>query len=175
MNKAIVVSGTPGTGKTQVAKRIAEHFGYEYVHISENEEYVVAETDVKIIDVEKMIAWLKKKQNNTAKGLVIDSHLSHYFPPERTSACIITRCDPSELKNRLKKREYPEGKIEINLEAEAMDLILQEALAEGHEVYEVDTTHKVSSTSAREAIQAIEEGKRSYGKKDYSYYLTNKK
>ena len=169
--KIILVSGTPGTGKTEVAKIIAKHYDYEYVAIGEHEEYVVDKTDIKIIDVNLMIKWLKKKQDNSKRPLVVDSHLSHYYPPDRTKMCIITRCDPAELKNRLKQRGYPEEKIKANLEAEAMDLILQEALAEGHKVHEVDTTHKTANTSAKEAVDAIDSGKTSYGKIDYSNYL----
>jgi len=174
MKKIILISGTPGTGKTEIAKKVAKHYGYKYIHIGEHVEYVTAEKEVKIIDVEKMIEWLKKKQDDTEKGLVIDSHLSHYYPVERTKICIITRCDPSELKIRLKNRGYPERKRKINLEAEAMDLILQETLAEGHKVHEVDTTHKTSSVAAKEVIEAIDSGMTSYGKLDYSHYLVKK-
>lgn len=173
MRKAILVSGTPGTGKTRVAKGIAKHYDYKYLHIGEHEEYVTAEIDIKIIDVEQMIKWLKIQQKRESKPLVVDSHLSHYFPPELSRICIITRCDPSELKTRLKKRDYPEEKIRINLEAEAMDLILQEALAEGHKVHEVDTTHKVASNSVKEAVEGIDTEETSYGKVNFSNYLTN--
>ncbi|MBD3312484.1 AAA family ATPase [archaeon] len=175
MRKLILVSGTPGTGKTRVAKGIAEHYDYKYVHIGEHEEYVTAQIDIKIIDVEQMIKWLKTQQKRDSKTLVVDSHLSHYFPAELTRICIITRCDPSELKTRLKKREYPEEKIRINLEAEAMDLILQEALAEGHKVHEVNTTHKIASTSVKEAIEAIDTGRTSYGEVDFSNHLSTTK
>ncbi len=174
MNKVILVTGTPGTGKTIIAKAIAKHYDYEYVHIGEHEEYVIAETSVKIVDVEKMISWLKRKQDESSKTLVIDSHLSHYFPSNRTRICIVLRCDPVELRLRLKKRGYPEAKININLEAEAMDLILQEAINEEHKIIEVDTTHKTNNITINKVIKAIDSEESSYGSIDYSNYLIKK-
>ena len=174
MKEVILISGTPGTGKTELAKKIAERYDYEYIHIGEHEEYIIAEKDVKIIDLNKLIKWLKKKQDSNEKDMIVDSHLSHYYPPDRTKICIIMRCDPAELRMRLKRRQYPEQKININLEAEAMDLILQEALAEGHKVHEIDTTHKTASICEEEAINVIDGGERSYGKIDYSHYLVKK-
>ena len=170
--KVVLVSGTPGTGKTSIAKYVAEKLNYEYVHIGEEEEYVCGEEEgVKVIDINKMIKWLIKKQELSKKTLIIDSHLSHYFPAERTRICIITRCDPAELKIRLMKRHYSKRKIEINLEAEAMDLILQEALENGHRVYEIDTTNKSVEISGEEVIDAIKNNKVKYGNIDFTYYL----
>lgn len=175
MIKAILVTGTPGTGKTEVAKKLAEHYDYEYVHIGDHKEYIISENDIKIVDVNKMVKFLEKKQDAQEKGMIIESHLAHYFPKNRTRTCIVLRCDPAELKNRLKQREYPEIKIKINLEAEAIALILQEALNEGHKVYELDTTHKTAGMSVNEAIDAIDSGKTANGKIDFTYYLKDKK
>jgi len=161
----ILVSGTPGTGKTSIAKKIARHYKYKYVHIGDNDEYIIKEEGIKIIDLDKMNNWLNKKEEN----LVVDSHLSHYHP--KAKACIITRCDPSELKNRLKKRGYSEVKIKTNLEAEAMDLILQEALAIGHKVYEVNTTNRTADSCTKEVIKAIDTKTVNYGKNDFSHHL----
>ncbi len=173
MIKAILVTGTPGTGKTSVSKIIANHYGYKYIHIGEDKDYVVAEEDVRIIDVELMVRWLEKKQDEVG-GMVVDSHLSHYFPPERTKICIVLRCEPAELKERLKKRNYPKSKIDINLEAEAIDLILQEALNEGHKVYEINTTMRTAESCAEEAIKAIDNCTVKYGTVNFTNYIINK-
>ncbi len=173
MIKAILITGTPGTGKTSISKIIAKHYGYKYIHIGEDKDYVVAEEDVRIIDVELMIKWLEKKQDEFG-GMVVDSHLSHYFPPKRTRKCIVLRCEPSELKRRLEKRDYPQAKIDINLEAEAMDLILQEALNEGHSVYEINTTLRTPESCAEEAINAIDKDLVNYGKINFTKYIIDK-
>ncbi|MFA5406082.1 MAG: adenylate kinase family protein [Candidatus Nanoarchaeia archaeon] len=175
MKNIILVTGTPGTGKSDIAKKIAKHYGYEYIHIGDHKDYVVSEGEVKIIDVDKMIKWLQRQQESGDGGLVVDSHLSHYYPAKDTKICIVLRCDPAELKNRLKLRGYNENKILINLEAEAMDLILQEALIEKHRVYEIDTTHRTSNSSSQEAINAIINNEINYGKTNYNHYLTKLK
>ncbi|HLE06588.1 MAG TPA: adenylate kinase family protein [Candidatus Nanoarchaeia archaeon] len=169
----ILISGTPGTGKTEVAKIIAKELDYEYCHIGDNEEYITEKTDVKIIDIEKMNTWIEKESET--KKIIIDSHLAHYYPAELTKACIILRCDPAELKNRLKKREYPEEKIMINLEAEVINLITQEAVRDGHRAYEIDTTTKTASQTAIEAINAINKELEKHGEIDYTYYIKNLK
>lgn len=174
MEKVILVTGTPGSGKTTVAHGIAKYFGYEYILIGEHKEYIVGlEGGVKIVDVDKMIKWIKEKQNNSEKTLVIDSHISHHYPKELTRICFVIRCDPLELKGRLVERGYSKEKIDTNLEAEAMDLILQEAIMEGHVIHEINTTHKQDKTSAWEAIKVLEGSlKPHYGDLDFSYYLT---
>lgn len=176
MKKLILISGTPGTGKTSIAKAIANHYGYEYIGITGNKEYVTGEEGgVKVIDIKKMINWLKGLQEKSNKILVVDSHLSHYYPKEYASICIIMRCDPQELRLRLKERGYNDKKIKINLEAEALDLILQEAIKEGHLIHEIDTTNRSVSSSAWEAIKVIDKSKKpEYGKIDYSYYLASR-
>lgn len=173
MKKAILVTGTPGTGKTSIAKGIAEYYDYEYILISGHKDYVSEIVKgVKLIDVDKMIKWIKERQERSEKVIIIDSHLSHYYPKELTRMCFVTRCDPAELRMRLKKREYNNKKIRINLEAEAMDLILQEAIKEEHRIHEINTTHRSTKSSMQEAISVLEEKKKkSYGSVNFNYYL----
>ncbi|MCA1818537.1 MAG: adenylate kinase, partial [Halobacteriales archaeon] len=40
----------------------------------------------------------------------------------------VVRLDPDELRRRLASRDYPAAKVQENVEAEALDIILQEAL-----------------------------------------------
>ena len=97
MKKIILVTGTPGTGKTSIAKLIAWHFDYEYILIGEHKEYISdVVSGIKIIDVDKLIKWLENKQKNSDKVLVVDSHLSHHYPKELTGICFVLRCDPQE-------------------------------------------------------------------------------
>ena len=98
MEKVILVTGTPGTGKTSIAKGIAEHYDYEYILISGHKGYVSEIVKgVKLIDVDKMIKWIKERQERSEKVIIIDSHLSHYYPKELTRMCFVTRFSPAEL------------------------------------------------------------------------------
>jgi len=73
------------------------------------------------------------------KDVVIDSHLSHYLPKKYVDKCIVTKSSLEELKKRLKKRGYKEGKIRENLDAEIFDICRIEAEEAGHDVEVVQT------------------------------------
>lgn len=142
----IIVTGTPGTGKTVLAKKIAKAFNYKYLDVksllekSKICEGFDAQKECLIIDpkkLAKLLIELIKKDNR----LVIDSHLSHYLPKKYVKLCVVCKCDISELKKRLKERGYNEQKIRDNLDAEIFDMCLTEAQEQyKHNVLIVDTT-----------------------------------
>ncbi len=143
--KAIVVSGTPGTGKTYLAKKKAREINGIYVDVNK----VIKENGLsegydrkrksKVVDVKKLNKVLIKMIGESKKTLVIDSHLSHYLPKEYVKLCIICKCSVKELRKRLKRRSYGKGKIEENVEAEIMDVCLNEARERGHKIKVVYT------------------------------------
>ncbi|MGB0653340.1 MAG: hypothetical protein ACPGQL_09090, partial [Thermoplasmatota archaeon] len=63
----------------------------------------------------------------------------------------VLRCDPRVLRGRLEARGYPPGKVTENLEAEALDLILMEALDSDARVVQVDVTER----SPADAVEAL--------------------
>ena len=74
------------------------------------------------------------------KGIIIDSHLSHYLPKKYVDLCVITKCSLKTLEKRLKKKKYSKEKIKENLECEIFDVCLNEAKEAGHKILVVDTT-----------------------------------
>ncbi|RMF55048.1 AAA family ATPase [Candidatus Woesearchaeota archaeon] len=140
----IAVSGTPGTGKSTLAKELAKALRYYYVDvlkfIKENKlsDGFDKERDCEIIDVKKLNKALEKFLKS--KNAVVDSHLSHNLPKKLVDICIITKCELKELRRRLELRKYSEKKIRENLEAEIFDTCYQEADQKGHKTIVVDTT-----------------------------------
>jgi adenylate kinase len=147
MIKIICVSGTPGTGKTTIAKLLSKKFKLKYIDVNS----IISKfnlshgydkkRDCKIIDIKKLnlvlidkIREFKSYKNSKFKGLVIDSHLSHYLPVHMVDLVVITKCSLQELKKRLEKRVYSETKIRENLDAEIFDTCRVEALEKGHNV-----------------------------------------
>lgn len=150
----IIVTGSVCTGKTTYAKSLAQEKGYTYIDVNriieENKIQVDAEYNAEDrcyeVDTDKLNQILIgriEQAREKDESLVIDSHLSHYLPPEYADRCIVMRCpDLKELRRRLEERGYPQKKVEENLEAEIMESCLQDAVAFGHEVEIVDTAKK---------------------------------
>jgi len=169
--KIIAVSGTPCTGKTTLAKKIAAKFNYKYLDVNKfiEQSGLPQEYDkkrkCKIIDIKKLNKALIKEikafeklndlffigdKKNFKKikflrydGMVIDSHLSHYLPKKYVDLCVITKCNLKKLKKRLEKRSYSKSKVRENLDAEIFDVCLNEAKENKHNVLIVDTSKKI--------------------------------
>ncbi len=161
----IALTGTPGTGKSGAAKILAGH-GYPIKTVEElarqHDAIEGTEGDL-IVDTDKLAMALAEAEGIT----IIEGHLAHFLPNQ---ICIILRCHPEELRKRLKPRDYSKEKLLENLEAEAIDIILTEALEMWENVFEIDTT-ALSAEKVAEAIENIINGKAdaySPGKIDWS-------
>ena len=147
--KCIVVSGSVGTGKTFIAKKLAKEKNLEYLSInSVIDKYKLSKgydkrRKCKIVDVDELVKVLIKIIKESKKKLIIDGHLSHDIPPKYVEECIITKCDIKELKKRLEKRKYSKEKIRENLDVEILDMILEEAKELGHKIKIVDTSKTI--------------------------------
>ncbi|PIN80138.1 kinase [Candidatus Woesearchaeota archaeon CG10_big_fil_rev_8_21_14_0_10_34_8] len=144
---AIIVTGTPGTGKTEVAKAIAKKMKMKYVNVNDVikkhkliEEFD-EERDTNVIDEEKLVEVLVEMIKKNDK-IVIDSHMAHDVPSEYVDRCVVTKCELKELKKRLEKRGYKPEKVRENLDSEIFDICLNEAKEKGHKLMIVNTTGK---------------------------------
>ena len=165
--KTIIVTGTPGTGKTTLAKKLSKKLNFLYLDVNDfifrnklSEGYD-NKRRTKIIDVKKLnkflikeIKTIKKKALNQKsskkiqlknkikkiEGIVIDSHLSHYLPKKYVDLCIVARCNILELNRRLKKKGFHRPKIKENLQAEIFEICYNEAKRKKHEIISVDTS-----------------------------------
>ena len=196
--EVIAVTGTPGTGKTALSKKLAKKLDFYYIDvnnlIAKNKLYegYDKKRKTKIVDVKKLngklmeeINFLKKfnllnrtllstarsakninkiktitnkslknkplnqKSNKKtrfgnelkkSRGIIIDSHLSHYLPRKYVDLCIVTKCDIKELNKRLKNKKFSKSKTNENLQAEIFDICYNEAIGRKHKVIAVDTT-----------------------------------
>lgn len=147
--KCIIVTGSPGTGKSRVARLIAEKLKGEYVDVNKlvKNKKIKSEYDKKlntrIVDVKVLNKYLINLIKKSKKMLVIDSHLSHYLPKKYVKLCVVTKCELKVLKKRLEKRKYSREKIRDNLDAEIFDVCLIEAKEKCHRIKVIDTTHGI--------------------------------
>ena len=152
----VAITGTPGTGKSSACDVLAKR-GYVVVDLDEiaRREGLIVGRDEKRgtdeVDVDALRAGLRIP----AKVAFLKSHYSHRMD---VNLAVVLRCRPSVLRARLEARGWPPKKVRENVEAEAIDLILQEAVGRLPFVYEVDTTNAPPGDTA-EAILAILQGK----------------
>ncbi len=162
----VLITGTPGTGKSSVAKLLAKRINVDVISIARTlDESVCAGYDTKrkskIVDIKKLARKIKdiiRASRKRAKDIdiIIEGHLSHLLP--FGDVVIVLRAHPKVLERRLKKKKYAKAKIAENLEAEALDVCLIESLERHKKVYEIDTTNKKPHEVAS-AIVGILEGK----------------
>ena len=140
----VALTGTPGIGKTSVSDILKKNH-YFIVDLNQliTEKGFISEFDEKrksnIVDLNKLDDYIKKLFSKK-DFVIIEGHLSHLLGC--IDKIIILRCHPFELKKRLLNKNWNYDKINENVEAEILDIILCEAVdIHGKEnIYEIDTT-----------------------------------
>ena len=135
----IALTGTPGTGKTTAARLLMNNYpvySVKALALDKGCAERYPDEEELIVDTECLSMKLRMMEEGDH---IIDGHLSHLLEPD---IIIILRCHPEVLMKRLLPRGYSEEKLMENLEAEAIDVILEESLETGKPVYEVDTTER---------------------------------
>ena len=159
--KIICVTGSVGSGKTTISKRLSTALKFEYVDINflikNNKIYDKYDKKNKcyVVDTKKLNSFLINFIKNNKKDLVIDSHLSHYLPSKYVDLCIVTICNIEILSKRLKKRKYSKDKISDNLEAEIFRSCLFESKTNKHNVLVMDTSLDFNINKVLKYIRSI--------------------
>ncbi|MHA2397434.1 MAG: adenylate kinase family protein [Promethearchaeota archaeon] len=126
----IIISGTPGCGKTSVANKLIKLIDGKIISLNE----LVTSSDLSfefdeerkthIVDFQTFLPLILQKINEIKlekpQFLIIESHFSDIIPDKFIDYIFILRCDPDELKKRLKKRNYDLNKIKENVQAEIL-------------------------------------------------------
>lgn len=159
--KLIIISGTPGVGKSTLAVKLAKKLGFGrldlHKHYKEIAEYYDRSKQSYVIDIKKLERLVKERlkeaDKNGEKGIVFDSHIAHLLPNKLVDAGIVLICSNlKKLKGRLEKRKYTQKKVVENMEAEMLQLCLGEAKDKKHKIVVFDASKRVKIT---EAIQKI--------------------
>ncbi len=147
----IALTGTPGTGKTTIASLLP----YNVIDINSMVKAGLnlgkdPDRDCLEADMDALESQLKDMDTNEIT--ILEGHFSHHF----AQWAIVLRLDPTILRKRLEGRGYSEEKTRENLEAEALDVILVEAVEYCSRVDEVDTTGCSQSEVAGIVTKIIE-------------------
>src|SRR3989344_1572713 len=114
MQTIIIVTGTPCTGKTTIAKKIASLLKFKYIDVN------------RLIKTNK----IHDKYDKKSDSLIVDI--------KKLNRILET------LIKRLKKRKYNEEKIRENLDSEILDICLNEAIENNHNIIIMDTSRKIN-------------------------------
>ncbi|MEM2083717.1 MAG: adenylate kinase family protein [Nitrososphaerota archaeon] len=134
MRNIILLTGTPGSGKTLIGERLAKNLKGLFIDIPTlvKKKKLFSYYDRKyksyIVNLRKLRKELNKIYVMEEKKIVISSHFPLYIPKEKLCKVIVLRCNPLILIKRLKKRNYPYRKIRDNIISELIDLIYYEAI-----------------------------------------------
>lgn len=128
--KLVIISGTPGTGKTTVSNKISEMIDVNIITLNELaiSEGLIHEFDKKrdtnVVDIDKLVSYvLNIIENFKKKGIklvIIESHFSDIVPNDIINHAFVLRCEPSALRDRLEKRGYSMEKANENIQAEIL-------------------------------------------------------
>lgn len=145
----IAVSGVPGTGKSTVAKFIANEFDLQYVDagalIQKNKKRYEWDAKRRSVALTPSEFTTLLRPHLRKGNVVVDSLLSHFLPPRLVDVCVITNCDQKTLLERLTKRGWSEPKKQENLLALNFEVCLLEAREKGHRVVVWDTVKHVKT------------------------------
>lgn len=160
IKRIIIITGTPGVGKTSVSAALASRIDAQLVSLSElirKEKLYIGfdkERDTLIADIGKISRRVGEIISKAQKDIIIEGHLAvEVTPAEEASIVFVLRRNPEELKRILEERSYTERKIMENLAAEILDVCLFEAVKKFgvEKVCEIDVTSK----SVDEVVQEI--------------------
>ena len=105
----VLITGTPGTGKSSLAERVAAAAGMTHVDVSALakaedliESYDEA-LDTHVIDEDKVLDHMEERLGTSEGGVVVDYHSCDIFPERWFDLVVVLTCDNSELYDRLKR------------------------------------------------------------------------
>ncbi|KAI3757111.1 hypothetical protein L6452_04644 [Arctium lappa] len=127
----ILVTGTPGTGKTTTSAAVAEATNLRHINIGDLvrdkklhdgwddqlECYVINE-DLVCDELEEIME---------EGGNIVDHHGCDFFPERWFDRVVVLQTENSVLYDRLSKRGYSGAKLTNNIECEIFQVLLEEA------------------------------------------------
>lgn len=169
--RTIVVTGTPGVGKTTVAEELAARLSAKLLNVSElvKSENLVAEKDegrgTVVADLRKLRSRVKKILSEVKDDIVVEGHYAYDVIPKGSAPYVfILRRDPDDLEAFLKGRGYDERKVSENVAAEVLDVCLISAMNRfgRSRLHEIDVTHMDAGMVVKE-ILAVLKGEKAMG------------
>jgi broad-specificity NMP kinase len=151
--RTVALTGTPGSGKSSVARRLAPRWhAVEVGELARKYHAVISEGPVVEVDLAALARALRRPGALQGVDLVV-GHLAHLLP---LRDAIVLRCHPRELLVRLRRaRRGSRSDRAANYVCEATDAISIEARALGRRTFEIDTTGRTVGSVARSVVRRL--------------------
>ena len=168
MRKVVVVTGTPGVGKTSVARLLAQRLKGAVLNLSEIVQSEglscgVDETRATLVaDTEKVANRVRSAIAQAEGYIIVEGHFASDVVAESDAFKVfVLRRDPDELRRVLVERGFRESKVAENVAAEILDVCLFDAVdAYGKDkVCEIDVSRK-SLAEVVDQLTSVVEGRR---------------
>ncbi|OEH78643.1 adenylate kinase isoenzyme 6 [Cyclospora cayetanensis] len=127
----ILVTGTPGVGKTTFCQQLAEDLDLEHINVGKliSDESLFQEWDdelkCSIFDEDKVADRLNELLSSGGK--LVDFHSCDFMEPSWFALVFVLRAETHIIYDRLAARHYSESKIQENVQSEIFQVLLDEA------------------------------------------------
>lgn len=152
----LAITGTPGVGKTTIAKRLGGLLGYKAVNEKEFcilEGIIVGgggEIDEASMEVEVELKKLERSLNkllSKQKNIIFEGHLLCEIKG-KFDVVVLVKCNPEVLERRLETRGYSDVKVQDNVFCEGIEYCKKHCYRNypGNRVVEVDNSKDIKET-----------------------------
>jgi adenylate kinase len=163
LRNIILITGTPGVGKSRLARALSKKAGYKIIEPNQlvKREKLYSRLDRRSMTYVVKETRLRKRLEELSRSpakIVLPTHLvGRAIPKASIKLALVLRLDPMVLFRRLRARGWIRQKALENTEAEILDVCLLQSrsLLGPKRIYEIDTTGKSASSVYREALRAL--------------------
>lgn len=161
----IIVTGTPGTGKTTASRVLANRIHATHIDLSsyaEENECILRrdeKRDTGVVDMKKLSELIQVEVDSSEEPLILEGHYSHeVVNPADVKHVFVLRREPWSLINVLESRGYGGEKVWENLEAEILGVTIHEVLKlfPQMKITEIDTSNNTPMETVEEIIMGLE-------------------
>lgn len=153
----ILITGTPGTGKSTLAQELASQTNLNYINVGQlaKEEELYDGWDEKydchVLDEDRVVDKMEDKMEEG--GNIVDYHGCEFFPQRWFDIVFVLRTNNTALYERLEQRKYSAEKIQENVQCEIFQTLLEEA----RESYDTNIVHELQSNDPSDMERNIEQ------------------